>query len=68
MIVIGIDLLILALYGVLLTGTAYIMAALIPLTEEQGWSAIIATAITSLCYVVGYVVMICVLDWVLGII
>ena len=66
MVVIGIDLLILTLYGLLLTLVSYVAAAVIPLTEEQGWSAITATAITSLAYVIGYALMAHVFDMVLG--
>lgn len=66
MVVIGIDLLILALYGLLLIAVSYLAAAIIPLTEEQGWSAITATAMTSLAYVIGYALMAHVFDSVLG--
>lgn len=64
--VIEIDMLIMILYGCLLVLVSYAVAALIPLTEEQGWSAVAATAITSICYVIGYCVMAHVLDYMLG--
>lgn len=66
MVVIGIDLLILTLYGLLLTLVSYVAAAVIPLTEEQGWPVVTATAITSLAYVIGYAVMAHVFDLVFG--
>lgn len=66
MLLVGIDVLILAVFGLALIFASYVGAVLIPLTKDAGWASIISTAITAASMVIAYVVMTKVLDHVLG--
>lgn len=65
MLVFGIDVLLLALFGVVLVVLSYVIAALIPLYYEEGVIVIITTAMTSFLMVIGYVIVSRVLDYML---
>lgn len=66
MITFGIDVIILAVFGLALVLASYIAAVLVPLSREGGVAAIISTAITAISMVMAYVVMAHVLDTMLG--
>lgn len=62
MLMFGIDVLIMAVLGVVLVIASYLVARLVPLGYEEGMTAITATAATAMLMVIGYVVMTKVLD------
>lgn len=66
MVTFGIDVIILAVFGLALVLASYIAAVLVPLSREGGVAAIISTAITATSMVMAYVVMAHVLDAMLG--
>lgn len=66
MLALGIDVIILAVFGLALVLASYIAAVLVPLSREGGVAAIISTAITATSMVMAYVVMAHVLDAMLG--
>jgi len=67
MLMFGIDIAILACFGVALVFASYVVAMLAPLSLEQGETAIITTTITVLLMILAYIIMTQVLDSVLGI-
>jgi hypothetical protein len=66
MITFGIDVIILAMFGLALVLASYIAAVLVPLSQEGGMAAIVSTAITAISMIVAYIIMAHVLDNVLG--
>lgn len=66
MILLGIDVIILAVVGMALTAASYVAARLVPLSQEEGIATITATFVTALSMVIAYVVMAKVLDAMLG--
>lgn len=67
MISLGVDVLVLAACGLTLVVGSLVMSALVPLSQEQGVAAVVATAVTALSMLVTYVVMAKVLDATLGV-
>lgn len=66
MLVFGIDVIILAIIGMMLTAASYVMARLVPLSQEEGVATVMATFVTASLMVIAYVVMAEVLDMMLG--
>lgn len=66
MITFGIDVIILAVVGIALVLASYTTAVLVPLSREEGVTAIVSTAITATSMVMAYVVMAYVLDTMVG--
>lgn len=62
MFVFGIDVLIMAVLAMLLVIASYLVATLVPLSYEEGMTAITAAAATAMLMVIGYVVMTKILD------
>lgn len=67
MLTLGIDVLILLMVAGVLLATAIVATALLPLTQREGFYAVMATAITAFAMVAAYVVMAEVLDWIVGV-
>lgn len=66
MLVIGIDVLILFCFGCGLVFASYVAACLIPLGRGEGIASIVSTAITAITMVLGYMVMVEMLDRLVG--
>lgn len=66
MILLGVDVIVLAIVGVALTVASYVTARLVPLSQEEGVATVTATFVTALSMVIAYVVMAKVLDAMLG--
>lgn len=66
MILLGIDVIILAIVGMALTAASYIAARLVPMSQEEGIVCIIVTFATASSMVIAYIVMAKVLDMMLG--
>lgn len=66
MILLGIDVIILAIVGVALTVASYVAARFAPMSQEEGTAYITATFVTASSMVIAYVVMAKVLDMMLG--
>lgn len=66
MISLGIDVIVLTVIGMILTAASYVMARLVPLSQEEGVATVTATFVTALSMVIAYVVMARVLDAMLG--
>lgn len=66
MILLGVDVIVLAIVGVALTAASYVMARLVPLSQEEGVATVMATFVTASLMVIAYVVMAEVLDMMLG--
>lgn len=66
MISLGVDVLVLAACGMTLVIGSLVMSALVPLSQEQGTAAVVATMVTALSMLVTYVVMAQVLDAMFG--
>lgn len=62
MLVLGFDVMILALLGIMLTLIATVVACVLRMSQDQGDICIRAVMITSLSYVIAYIVMTKVLD------
>jgi hypothetical protein len=67
MFTIGIDIQILAIIGIACVLATVIVCAIIPVSREEGESAVIASGLTMIVMLVGYVIMACVLDHTVGI-
>ena len=65
MLIFGIDVLMLALFGIILVLASYVISALIPLYYEEGLIVVRTTAITVLM-VIGYIIVSHVLDYAFG--
>lgn len=66
MILLGVDVIILAIVGVALTVASYVAARFAPMSQEEGTAYITATFVTASSMVIAYVVMARVLDMMLG--
>lgn len=66
MVSLGIDVTIMAAFGILLVMASCVMASLLPMSQEQGDAVVIATAMTALAMVLAYIVMAYVLDAMVG--
>lgn len=66
MILLGIDVIILAIVGMALTVASYVAARFAPMSQEEGTAYITATFVTASSMVIAYVVMAKVLDAMLG--
>lgn len=66
MILLGVDVIILAIVGVALTVASYVAARFAPMSQEEGIAYITATFVTASSMVIAYVVMARVLDMMLG--
>lgn len=66
MLLFGVDVAALAATGIMLVFMSCIVAAVIPLTQEQGDAAVSATAVTALIMVIAYVIIASVLDMMVG--
>lgn len=66
MILLGVDVIILAIVGMALTAASYVAARLAPMSQEEGVACITATFVTALSMVIAYIVMAKVLDLMLG--
>lgn len=66
MLIFGIDVLMLALFGIILVLASYVISALIPLYYEEGLIVVRTTAITVVLMVVGYIIVSHVLDYAFG--
>lgn len=62
MLMFGIDVLLMALLGLLLVIVSYLISWLVPLSYEQGVAAVTATAMTALMMTLGYTIMAKALD------
>lgn len=66
MLVVGVDVAALAAFGIALVVVSCIIAAAIPLTQEQGDAAVSATAVTALLMVIAYIIIVRILDMMVG--
>lgn len=66
MILLGVDVIILAIVGMALTVASYVAARFAPMSQEEGTAYITATFVTASSMVIAYVVMAKVLDMMLG--
>lgn len=66
MILLGVDVIILAIVGMALTAASYAAARFAPMSQEEGTAYITATFVTASSMVIAYVVMARVLDMMLG--
>lgn len=62
MLTLGIDVLILLMFACVLVATSIVATAMLPLTQREGISAVVATGITAVAMITAYVVMAEVLD------
>lgn len=66
MLVLGVDVVALAAFGIMLVFASCVVATRITMTQEQGDAVVVATAMTALLMVIAYIAIACILDAMVG--